>query len=256
MSCKPHNRRTGFTLAEMLIVIAIIGILMAMTAGAVFNVIRDAKEAAVRIELTGLANAMREYKIKYGSYPPLLSDTDAVSRHLRSRFPERSSDDADLPDEGNPAESLVFWLSGFGANPEYPVRDRDKGSPLFEFDQQRLCIIENEGKDLTCGPDVEDDALTMYFPKGLKKPYVYFDGFHTDGDGASSYTGSTYDGLSPYKMEGNKWVKDGSFQIISAGLDDQYGPAGVFPDGPYDPGGDDNMTNFVDKTLGDERESR
>jgi type II secretory pathway pseudopilin PulG len=239
----------------MLVVIAIIGILMAMTAGAVFDVIRDAREAAVRIELSELTKAVMSYKTVYGSYPPLLSDTDAVSRHLRLRFPERASDDT-APPEGNPAESLVFWLSGFGANPEYPVRDRDKGSPRFEFDQQRLCIIENEGKDLTCGPDVEDDALTMYFPEGLKKPYVYFDGSHTDGDGASSYTDSTYDDLTPYKMAGDEWVKDGSFQIISAGLDDQYGPAGVFPDGPYDPGGDDNMTNFVDKTLGDERESQ
>jgi prepilin-type N-terminal cleavage/methylation domain-containing protein len=93
----PHSNRAGFTLVEMLIVIAIIGILAGLTIPAVVGALRHAKEAAVAVEINQLDTACKAYKEKYGEYPPdfaghrtptwRTSAEQAVLRHLQRAFP-------------------------------------------------------------------------------------------------------------------------------------------------------------------------
>jgi prepilin-type N-terminal cleavage/methylation domain-containing protein len=61
--------RAAFTLIELLTVIAIIGLLAALTFGAVTGVQRKAKLAQARTELATLAQALEAYKKQYGDYP-------------------------------------------------------------------------------------------------------------------------------------------------------------------------------------------
>lgn len=65
------RRRSGFTLVELLTVIAVIAILVTITIGAVAGVRQRAAMARARLELGALTTALEEYKRIYGDYPQL-----------------------------------------------------------------------------------------------------------------------------------------------------------------------------------------
>ena len=91
----------GFTLVEMLVVIAIIGILAGLTVPAVIGALRNAKAAAVAMEINQLDAACKAYKEKFGEYPPDFAGLDNIGsardpaarsqnvilRHLAKAFP-------------------------------------------------------------------------------------------------------------------------------------------------------------------------
>jgi prepilin-type N-terminal cleavage/methylation domain-containing protein len=102
----PRGRTpAGFTLVEMLVVIAIIGILASLITAAAWRAVITAKNAAIVVELSQLDAACKAYKEKFGEYPPDFAgvnsgvapygDTrtvgsftrDAVLRHFTKAFP-------------------------------------------------------------------------------------------------------------------------------------------------------------------------
>src|SRR5271166_6497295 len=62
--------RGGFTMVELLMVIIIIAVLVALLLPAIQSAIRTAKNAAVSSEINQLAQALADFKSKYGDYPP------------------------------------------------------------------------------------------------------------------------------------------------------------------------------------------
>ena len=64
-----RDPRRAFTLIELLTVIAIIGILAAITFGAIGSVRERSKINLCRTELASLAQALEAYKRQYGDYP-------------------------------------------------------------------------------------------------------------------------------------------------------------------------------------------
>ena len=62
--------RAGFTLVELVIVIAIIGILAALITPAVMRAFGSARDAKVKVEITQLASAIAAFKATYGMDPP------------------------------------------------------------------------------------------------------------------------------------------------------------------------------------------
>ncbi len=64
-----HSRR-GFTLVEILVVIAIIAILAGLLTPAITGAIRRANSAAVSAEIQTLGNGIEAFKNKYGEPPP------------------------------------------------------------------------------------------------------------------------------------------------------------------------------------------
>jgi general secretion pathway protein G len=60
----------GFTMVELLMVIIVIAILMALLLPAINSALKAARRAAVLSEINQLAQALANFKAKYGDYPP------------------------------------------------------------------------------------------------------------------------------------------------------------------------------------------
>ena len=286
MHAAPKRRPTGVTLVEMLVVITIIGILASLAIPAVFSAIVTAKVGRIAMEISQLDAAMVQYKTLTGSYPPDFSlenvaatgdsNREQIDNHLLRRFPRRNNDPLEgrnnnPPQEAevvllDPAEALVFWLSGFSSNPIRPLSDVDNRKPLFEFDKSRL-------------KDLDTDGWPEYYPQdGNDAPYVYFNAATYILPPPLPTTQATYSKASipgratPYVSDfgttTEPHVNAKTCQIISAGLDGDYGgfntsgspvtfsyPRGVdASNGTYLKADRDNITNFSRGTLGDRQE--
>lgn len=66
---KKITRGFGFTLVEMLVVISIIAILSAILAGGYFNSQKSARDAARKINLKSISDALNSYYADNGRYP-------------------------------------------------------------------------------------------------------------------------------------------------------------------------------------------
>jgi prepilin-type N-terminal cleavage/methylation domain-containing protein len=65
-----RSNRPGFTLIELLVIIVIIALLLALLLPAINGAVRSARNAAVSAEINQLAQALADFKSKYGDYPP------------------------------------------------------------------------------------------------------------------------------------------------------------------------------------------
>lgn len=66
---KINKKIFGFTLVEMLVVISIIAILSAILAGGYVNSQKSSRDAARKINLKSISDALNSYYADYGSYP-------------------------------------------------------------------------------------------------------------------------------------------------------------------------------------------
>ena len=150
---QPMRRARGFTLVEILVVIAIIGILSAIAVPAITNAISTAKTTKMRLEVGSLETAINRYEEKYGDYPPDFVDWTVIERHYRKIFPRIATGELDrlrmlLDDDATndtattvpspfPAhnganmdrgEVLAWVLGGYSSNPTLPFTGA--GGPL------------------------------------------------------------------------------------------------------------------------------
>jgi general secretion pathway protein G len=80
--------RLGFTIIEVLVVIAILGLLAAIMVFAVGGSGNDARTVACQAERRRIESAMEAYRAQTGEYPQAMGDlTTEPTRFLR-RFPE------------------------------------------------------------------------------------------------------------------------------------------------------------------------
>jgi len=80
-------RPRGFTLIEMLIVMAIIGGLLALAAPRYFQHVDRAKETVLRSDLAGMRDALDKFFADTGRYPANLEEL-VSSRYLRKVPPD------------------------------------------------------------------------------------------------------------------------------------------------------------------------
>ena len=83
--------RRGFTLMELLVVMAILGLLLSIAAPRYFDSVDGAKEAALRTNLRLMREAIDKYRADTGQYPPTLEQL-TISRYLRAIPPDPVTD--------------------------------------------------------------------------------------------------------------------------------------------------------------------
>lgn len=76
------NRRSGFTLVELLVSIVIIGMLMSLTSVAVWNTLKTARSSKIAVEVDHLSQAMQSYKEAQIAFPPAMSEISLTNRKL------------------------------------------------------------------------------------------------------------------------------------------------------------------------------
>lgn len=158
------SRRQAFTLTELLIVIAIIGVLAGLIAAAAVNALNASRRAQTILEIKNISGAIENFKNDYGAYPPngmtemapsatpapgssaALVKADFI-RMFKKAFPKHNEPQAliealagatpstsgivtaPLPNGMRASESLYFWMGGFSSDELYPISG--PGGPSF-----------------------------------------------------------------------------------------------------------------------------
>jgi len=74
MTCVNNHCKSGFSLMELLIAIAILGLIAAIGGPALLNYYRKSQANAAKLELKAIKQAIDMYKIDVGEYPNKLVD--------------------------------------------------------------------------------------------------------------------------------------------------------------------------------------
>lgn len=269
-----RQQKSGFTLVEILVVIAIITVLAALLTPVAMRALTSARDARMGIELAQLSQAIEAYRTEMGDYPPSFGEDystanryyTAVEQHFRKCYPNMSKATKDTfydilvamrasGKEISQDEALVMWLSKLSTDKTNPFRTDGPRKVYREFDVRRLS-------------DTDGDTF-FAFDAGYARgtPYVYLDSrtyrVHlTASTAATTQVGAGGPRIQPYFDSTFKFVNANSFQIICAGQDGDFGApnditfnaAGVptagqrvFPNGlHYTNEDNDNITNFSD----------
>ena len=82
LSSRRRHREDGFTLLEMLVVIAIIGLLMAIVGPQVLTQLNKAKTHAAKIQIVSTESALDEFQADIGRYPTQAEGLAALTTPL------------------------------------------------------------------------------------------------------------------------------------------------------------------------------
>jgi len=250
---KSRSRNSAFTLVELLIVIAIIGILASLATVGVMKALEKGKMVAARTEISQLEAAIAAAKQNFGGVDNLPSaiklyntpvgfNTDALgvstSNFLTKAFGKAWQSSPACPWMGvgytgtypvtlTGMEALVFWLGGvrdangtfqgFSSYPSTPwdITNTKRKGPFYEFDAVR--VLNNTSTTIPT------------FVNSWNGSYVYFSSADysifsrtvaSGGYGAYSATGGS---ISPLLRATNTFYNPKTFQIISAGPDQSFG---------------------------------
>ncbi len=82
---EPRRKVRGFTVIELLVVLAVMGLLLAIAAPRYAQHVDAAREVALRQDLSAMRDAIDKYKSDQGTYPANLADL--ATRHYLSSVP-------------------------------------------------------------------------------------------------------------------------------------------------------------------------
>lgn len=91
------QKRKGFTLVELVVVILVMGIVAAVAAPKMFDTAKDARENSTKQSLVVVRNAIQLYKSKTGSYPGEGGEADLkadLALYIQGQFPINQISDA------------------------------------------------------------------------------------------------------------------------------------------------------------------
>jgi prepilin-type N-terminal cleavage/methylation domain-containing protein len=203
MATRTIRRRGGFTLVEMLVVVAIIAILAAILIPVANTALKYARRTSNGAEIADLGTAIERYKSENGGlYPPSFGEAQALGgsyanmfvnnvpipwrnsllgRYVMKAYPKATPTDiqalfnmADNLDQGS---ALHFWLAETFDDPRYPFTGGPNGAgaprrTYFAFDERRL----TQGAD---NPAFANTFFMWYRPRFAGESYyIYIEAKH------------------------------------------------------------------------------
>jgi len=147
-----RQARSAFTLVEMLVVIAILGILMAMMIPAAGMIMRRAANARAKSDADVVVATLMKYQMEYNRWPPMT----AVSQNPDVYLTDKAWVDimSPLPDAQRTVANfnkIVFFEPGGGALDENGAFVDSWGNP-FRFS------LDLTGSEEFANPDPDPDA--------------------------------------------------------------------------------------------------
>jgi prepilin-type N-terminal cleavage/methylation domain-containing protein len=160
MATLPTHRRSGFTLTELLVTLAIIAILSAMMLGGLASAGRTRKRDVTKLFIQKISTALMEAYEDAEDEAAQFSTLIAVRSHLRSMFPDSWDEVADgaiLPSPTTPLERVYrrYKLSGAtpsvayqGAECLYMILTQSGRFPDFisEIRAEQVGDVDEDGK--------------------------------------------------------------------------------------------------------------
>ena len=135
----PHARR-GFTLIELIVVMAIIALLVSIVAPRYYRTVDKARDASLKTTLNVVRDAIDKYAADRDKYPDSLDEL--VNRGYLRQLPED-------PVTGSLNAGLAQWLIGSGLAPARYVAAQ--GAALGRAGRVH---VQQEGADVWIGGDV------------------------------------------------------------------------------------------------------
>jgi prepilin-type N-terminal cleavage/methylation domain-containing protein len=255
------ERRSGFTLLELLVVIVVISVLMALLLTVFGGVFRNVDVTRVKADFTQLDVAMKSFESDYGVIPPsaivLIENPDPTSTDPDEKWQPRSksllrkmfgpnvdfSQHVDFNGDGDTtdllvltsSECLVFFLGGIRASVAYPPTivptPLAHNATLTGFSGNKEKPF-SRGGDNRIDPPITLDTDRFVDNDGDGMP-EYKDAVSTADQSvpmlyASSNNGQGYSDTAGsvahyHQSDGSTAWNENSFQLISPGEDGEFG---------------------------------
>jgi len=173
-----NHRKTGFTIVELLTVIAIIATLVAVLVPSLTAVRRLAKETKQKAQLTTIALAIEAFKNDYGDYPPSYYWLGAPSPPPAPGFGYCGAQKL--------AEALVGWdLMGFHPGSAWRADGLDENGGPTTYDPAKVRDKNADGV-----PDTLDERKGPYLE--LATASAFWLGKTNEHDGLFANTGTLH----------------------------------------------------------------
>jgi prepilin-type N-terminal cleavage/methylation domain-containing protein len=199
---KLNAQRAGFTLVEMLVVVAIIVILAAILIPVANGVVRNARNATIGFEISQIDSAVNTFRSAHGGlYPPSFGEAQAagttyaaiytggtwqqtrLGRYIMKAFPKASARDVQylftqVADNQDQSTALIYWLTQTSEDVRYPFTGPTKKSYLA-VDETRLITVATIAGDASVTPPIPALTLNSYKPKNAgESVYLYIEASH------------------------------------------------------------------------------
>jgi len=193
------TKRQGITLLELMVVLAILGLLATVAYAVYSGHILRAKIVAAATQIHSLDLACQQYELDTGQFPPSSSGT---------RLAPGAIDPSNIPGQGaiGCGYMITALKASLSGDPNNPIDPRWKG-PYIEISQSRVGLLPI-GQPLDPTVTYAMPMTQLLDPWGM--PYYYVRSVDY-----ASFLGTRVPANSPFATD--VWFNPSTFQIVSFG---------------------------------------